>query len=253
MIPLQVTIEEEKSETQVTNDINLPCLAMLAQMGQSLHSNPNARHVLYQLAQLNVFFGLQQIHRGRIAKEIPFTEKCAKTWGTVSDAEAENLPAELKRTKDEQKFSAKNAFFANENSLFVKKLREHGGSFIGGPSGTVGRNLYMLLILHSKGLLSKTDIKEYLMGFIFDIAVRGHHSPEEVLWISSQLGFPISSELRPDINPIHYYEQFMTAEFKASNLYQEFVGKAKKMLTTLLVDDTEKEILSTKIAAPGSA
>jgi hypothetical protein len=66
------------------------------------------------------------------------------------------------------------------------------------------------------------------MALSASLVARGHHSFYEVQMIADRLGFKI----KDGANRQQYYEQFLTAAFKQSTEYQQFInsGMGKEYL-----------------------
>ena len=101
-------------------------------------------------------------------------------------------------------------------------MQSIGAPVIAGTSGTIGRNILMLAPLMEQGLLSQQEIMQYVMGFVADVIYRGHHSFEEVAFVTNKILFPLDPSLNPLRTPIAFYRQLLTPEFCASKTYQDF-------------------------------
>lgn len=119
-------------------------------------------------------------------------------------------------------FAAKQAFHPCWSHPIAKELQEFGAPIIGGASGTLGRNIFMLAPLVAAGLLSYEELLQYCMGFWADLVYRGHHSYEEIALVFSQLVKPLKSWLDPIRSPKEFYEQLLAPEFLQSKEYRMF-------------------------------
>ncbi|WP_041952440.1 hypothetical protein [Coxiella burnetii] len=189
----------------------------LLALSRDISHKADSRKLAYFAAQYWLFFGPPQL-RGRIKRESG--SPLSTTIGILRD----NDPY-AKRLQAPPHFAAKNAFRPTFEHEIARELKQLGGPIIGGPSGTLGRNFYMLAPLLESGLLTAHDLHQYLMGFYADLVYRGHHSLEECAVVMSHI---ISSSLfkswfNPIQTPVEFYAQFLTPGFINSDSYKRFV------------------------------
>lgn len=178
--------------------------------------NAESRRNAYLLAQNWVTCGAPQL-RGRQPRENAPKPANSNTIGIIRD---DDPNAHLLQTSPH--YAAKVGFAPFREHPVAQRLQSIGAPIIGGSSGTLGRNIYMLAPLVSSGLLTQKEIMQYVMGFAADLIYRGHHSYEEVAINAGKILFPLKPWLDPIRDPFGFYEQLLTPEFIASNEYMTF-------------------------------
>lgn len=173
-----------------------------------------SRKLGYFTAQPYVTCGSPQL-RGCAKRETANTR--STTIGILPDAEVTDAALHM-----QPHFAAKQAFHPCWPHPIAKELQEFGAPIIGGTSGTLGRNIFMLAPLVAAGLLSYEELLQYCMGFWADLVYRGHHSYEEIALVFSQLVKPLKSWLDPIRSPKEFYEQLLAPEFLQSKEYRMF-------------------------------
>ena len=177
--------------------------------------NPEDRRQAYAIAQPWLTCGSPNQLRGRQARvDAP---KEAKTFGILRDDDPHAIAFSAP-----PHFAAKTFFSPAREHPIAKAFQAEAAPIIGGSSGTLGRNVFMLAPLVQSGLLTQTELMRYVMGFVADLMYRGHHSYEEVAFVADQLLFPLKPWFDSLRDPIGFYEQLLTDEFRASNIYHKF-------------------------------
>lgn len=177
--------------------------------------NPEDRRQAYAIAQSWLTCGSPNQLRGRQPRvDAP---KEAKTFGILRDDDPQAVAFSAP-----PHFAAKTFFSPAREHPIAKAFQAEAAPIIGGSSGTLGRNVFMLASLVQSGLLTQTELMCYVMGFIADLVYRGHHSFEEVAFVADQLLFPLKPWFDSLRDPIGFYEQLLTDEFLASNIYRKF-------------------------------
>jgi len=185
----------------------------------NLSQDVNMRKLAYCMAQPYVSCGPPQL-RGRAARGA--ASNTSTTIGILRDDDPE-----AKALTTASHFAAKVAFRPAREHPIAAELEECGAAIIGGPSGTLGRNVLMLAPLIESGLLTQEELLQYILGFWADLVYRGHHSFEEIALMASQLLIPFKSWLDPIRNPLAFYEQLLTPEFLDSEIYRKFSDEHK--------------------------
>jgi HAD superfamily hydrolase (TIGR01509 family) len=178
--------------------------------------NPESRADAYLLAQNWVTCGTPQL-RGRHSRENAPKPASSSTIGIVRDDDPN-----AKTLQTAPHYAAKASFAPAREHPIAQALQAMGAPIIGGSSGTLGRNIYMLAPLISHGLLTQKELMQYVMGFTADLVYRGHHSFEEIAIVADKILFPLKPWLDPIRDPINFYEQLLTPEFCMSKQYQAF-------------------------------
>ena len=225
--PLTIfTFSVDELKEKVPAAINVHAVSqacLLLSICQDIAHNFDAFKLAYFIAQPYVFCGPPQL-RGRISRN---GSTQATTSGILRD---DDLNATELTTVPH--FAAKAAFQPQWEHPIAQKLQELGAPIIGGPSGTLGRNVLMLAPLLENHLLTQEDLMQYIMGFWADLVNRGHHSFEEVAMMVSQLLFPFKAWLDPVRTPYEFYEQLLTPSFLNSTEYQVFLQEHKDFFET---------------------
>lgn len=177
----------------------------------------NSRKLAYCIAQPYATCGPPQL-RGRMRRE--GDSGISTTIGILKDRDPETRLLETK-----PHIAGKNIFCPFWQHPIARELHEFGAPVIGSPSGTLGRNSYMLTPLVESGLLTQKELLQYVMGFTADVVYRGHHSLEEVALVFSQVLLPLKPWLDPIRTPQEFYEQLLTPEFLSSREYQAFLAE----------------------------
>src|SRR3990167_5147292 len=179
------------------------------------HSAEDRRQAYY-IAQPWLTCGVPQL-RGRQARANAPKPAEAKTLGIIRDDDP--LAADFSSPPH---FAAKTLFSPSREHPIVKEFQAKAAPIVGGSSGTLGRNVFMLAPLVQSGLLSQDQLMNYVMGFLADLIYRGHHSYEEVAVVAEQVLFPLKPWFDSLRDPIHFYEQLLTSELLASDIYRKF-------------------------------
>lgn len=174
------------------------------------------RYGAYFVAQPWSICGAPQLNCRHVRANAPRPAE-SKTLGIIRDDD----PAAADFSASPH-FAAKVFFSPSREQPFAKALEAQAAPVIAGPSGTLGRNIFMLSPLLQTGLLSQTELMTYVMGFVADAIYRGHHSYEEMALTANRLLFTMNPGFDPLRDPIPFYEQLLTDEFLASSLYREF-------------------------------
>lgn len=210
--PFIFLVDELSKELPVSAD-HEKTLILLKHFGDLAHS-PDSRRLAYFAAQPYVSCGPPQL-RGRAKRDGGVTQ--SSTIGILPD---DDPNTSVLRTAPH--FAAKVAFQPFWDHPIARELQTLGAPIIGGPSGTLGRNMLMLAPLVGANLLTQDELLQYCMGFWADLVYRGHHSFEEIALVFSQLLVPLKSWLDPIRSPKEFYEQLLTCEFLDSKIYQDF-------------------------------
>ena len=220
--PLEPFVFLVDGKSNITQD-SIRMLTLFPNMAHSRESREDA----YLLAQNWLTCGTPQL-RGRKKRENTSTS-CSNTIGIMRD---DDRKAEMLRTKPHP--SAKAIYAPDRSHPISQQFQAMGAPIIGGSSGTLGRNIYMLAPLVATGLLTIEDLMRYFMGFAADLVYRGHHSFEEIAIVAGE----ILRSLRPDLDPVRetikFYEQLLTEAFVGSREYQAFRSKYEHFFETPL-------------------
>jgi hypothetical protein len=181
--------------------------------------NSEDRHQAYFIAQPWLTCGVPQL-RGRQPRANAPKPAEAKTLGIIRDDDP--CAADFSAPPH---FAAKTFFSPSREHPIAKVFQAEAAPVIGGSSGTLGRNVLMLAPLVQSGLLSQTQLMNYVMGFSADLVYRGHHSYEEIAVVADQVLFPLKPWFDSLRDPIAFYEQLLTDAFLASNTYRKFLAE----------------------------
>jgi|GEM_PF-1427667 len=156
--------------------------------------------------------------RGRILLEISYSKtSLTQKFGIMSP---KHTPKNLQeffaypftRLQDEIK--------PDEKTAFVGWLRAKKLPFVGGLSGTTLTNIVGMAQLEDYSL---QEIRLYAMTLAACMVARGFHSFVEVFKALSLLGI----EFEESSDRLQFYEQFLTAEFKQTQAYLEFIQSSQ--------------------------
>jgi len=189
-------------------------IRILNQFPDMAHKS-DERAQAYFLAQPWLTCGPPQL-RGRQARA---QSSESKTWGILRDDDPNTQT--LAATSH---YAAKGAFSPAREHPIAQIFKAEAAAIIGGSSGTLGRNIYMLAPLLQSGLLSQKELMQYVMGFSADLVYRGHHSYEEIAYVADQVLSPLKPWFDSLRDPIKFYEQLLTEEFKSSKVYGNFLA-----------------------------
>lgn len=198
--------------TPALNREQILILTICLDMAHNVQSRENA----YLLAQNWLTCGTPQL-RGRKARIDAPKPPHSSTIGIMRD---EDVVDDTLRSPPH--YAAKVGFSPSREHPITQTFESMGAPIIGGSSGTLGRNIFMLAPLVENGLLTQQELMQYVMGFVADLIYRGHHSFEEVAHVADKILFPLKPWLDPIRDPIAFYEQLLTPEFIASREYQTF-------------------------------
>lgn len=215
---------------QQSVDTPLAEQTLLSQRFGDLAHSKDHRQSAYLVAQPWVTCGQPQLRgrQGRLnAPKPPFSS----TIGIIRDGDA--FAGSLFSAPH---FAAKTAFSPVRTHPVARMLEAQTGPIIGGSSGTLGRNLYMLAPLVEAGLLTSAELHQYVMGFVGDLIYRGHHSFEEVATVAEQVLKSFAPWFDPLRDSIPYYEQLLTQEFLASDAYGLFRVQHEEFFDVPLAD-----------------
>lgn len=205
--------------------LNRESILMLTLFPDMTH-NPKSRANAYFLAQNWLTCGEPQL-RGRQLREDAPKLANSNTIGIIRD---DDPYADTLKTKPH--YSAKVLFKPAFTHPISQTFQSMGAPIIGGSSGTLGRNVFMLAPLVASGLLTIEELMRYVMGFSADLVYRGHHSFEEIAIVADKVLFPLKPWFDPIRDPIAFYEQLLTPEFIASREYQDFKTAHKHFFDT---------------------
>lgn len=187
---------------------------LMLRLFPDLARNRESRSQAYLLAQPWLTCGPPQL-RGRILREDAPKPPFSNTIGIMKDTDV--------AVSTKPHFAAKVLFKPASTHPITRAFHSTAAPIIGGSSGTLGRNVFMLAPLVASGLLTTQELMQYVMGFTADLVYRGHHSFEEVATVANQVLFPLKPWFDPLRDPIPYYEQLLTPEFLRSPEYRAFV------------------------------
>lgn len=156
--------------------------------------------------------------RGRILLEISYSKaSLTQKFGIMSPKYTpknlqEFFAYPFTRLQDEIK--------PDEKTAFVEWLRAKKLPFVGGLSGTTLTNIVGMAQLEDYSL---QEIRLYAMILAACMVARGFHSFVEVFKALNLLGV----EFEEYSNRQQFYEQFLTAEFKQTQAYLEFIHSSQ--------------------------